>query len=162
MNTGIDKIQLDLTVEEALDYAKFIEQKKQDFMAQYPDIFNKIKEFDTQISNLLSAASKPNRNRTNGVLPGFDSDHAYPIKGTWNEKIKYFLSINKRLTSRKLKSYIMNAEGVTVDDKSEKNKSQIKRIGIGVAASLSVGVSNGIYKRELNSAGDNEFMIIEK
>ena len=152
-----EKIQLDLTGDEAFEYIEFFESKKKKLIADYPEVFNRLRDYENQISKLLAAATKGNSLASNGTTPGFiENGDDYPKGGSWNQKIQFFLRGGANFTARQVKDFVSDKEKV-----SPLNKAELKRIGIGVAASLSSGNGN-LYKRTTNEKGDYLYSMKEK
>lgn len=148
----LEKIQLDVSGDEALEFIEFIDSKKKKLMAEYPDVFNKLREYDSQINKLMSAALKAGAFPPTGAPTiVIQESFGYPKNGSWNQKIQFFLQNGKQHTAREIKDLVIKYDEVAPwDDKD------MKRVGIGIAASLSTGATKEriIYKRVENEKGD--------
>lgn len=70
---------------------------------------------------------------------------SYPYKGSWNEKIRFYLKgsdLMNGYTAKELCDFIASVEGAKPDSE------QMEKIRTGVYATLSMGIKSNKYKRE--------------
>jgi len=153
----MDNIQLNIPIEDAQDFLALYIEKRKSFMTEHEPVFSKLKEYDSKIKRLqellgIDKRQSGGESSLNGSL--FKNvPSAYPIGGSWNQKIQFFLRENTNgLTARQIKDMIIAKEKTKKDDEG--------RINIGVSATLSVGEKkNNIYKKIKSEDGENLYVL---
>lgn len=153
----MDNIQLNIPIEDAKDFLSLYIEKRKSFMAEHDQVFSKLKEYDSKIKKLqellgIDKKQSGSNSSLNGSL--FKTiPSAYPIAGSWNQKIQFFLRENANgLTARQVKDMIIAKEKIKKDDEG--------RVNIGVSATLSVGEKKGnLYKKIKGENGENLYVL---
>jgi hypothetical protein len=153
----MDNIQLNIPIEDAKDFLALYIEKRKSFMVEHESIFSKMKEYDSKIKKLqellgIDKKQSGGDSHLNGSL--FKNvPSAYPIVGSWNQKIQFFLRENANgLTARQIKDMVIAKEKTKKDDEG--------RVNIGVSATLSVGEKKGnLYKKIKSENGENLYVL---
>lgn len=119
---------------------EFFSNKKVSLIAANKPIFDKLAEYDNMLTKL------------NGII--HSDGLVYPKDGSWNQKIKFILSINQEgLKIREIVDAVANYEGAA------KGSGKWTEIYKGVAPSLSAG--DKLYQKITNEEGGAIYKLIK-
>ena len=127
-------LQLDINKKDAKEFLEFFTFKRQKFISDNEEVFNKLQEYNELIKKFESVIDRPQQKD-------------YPLGTSWNQRIKYFLSQSQDgLTARGITKKIIYTESI-------KSADEEKRVYSSVAATLSAG-SGTLYERVSNEKNE--------
>jgi hypothetical protein len=140
----MDNIQLNISKEDAQDFLDIYSQKRQSLISDNEPVFTKLREYDTKIKKLQDLLGLTKKDANTDLLKGVTPE--YPKEGSWNKKIKYFLSQNPSgLSSSQIVDLIMEKDNI---------KDKKKLIGIPPTLSMGASAEKPIYDRNKGTNGE--------
>lgn len=135
----MDNIRLDIDKKEAKEFLEFLLTKRQKFVLENSEVFDKLNEYNEKIRKINSIIDQP-------------TQEDYPLGQSWNKRIQYFLKNNPAgLTARQITSLICTIENVS-------DQGEVKKYYSSIAPTLSAGHPD-IYNRETNDKNEYIYSI---